>query len=84
VNAGKYLPLALLVILFEAANFQHGPANMAYFSLVMPSGGPGWGSAIAWNIAPAAIGNIVGGALFVAVPLWYVVRVGARPEDDAD
>jgi formate/nitrite transporter len=83
--AGKYVPLALAVILFEAANFQHSPANMAYFSLIMPSGGgPGWGSAIAWNIAPAAIGNIVGGALFVAVPFWYALRAGSASEDDTD
>jgi formate/nitrite transporter FocA (FNT family) len=71
----KFVPLALAVLLFEAANFQHSPANMAYFSLIMPGeGGPGWGDALWWNIAPAAIGNILGGALFVAIPFWYVVR----------
>lgn len=69
---GKVIPLALAVIVFEAANFQHSPANMGYFSLVMPGGGgPGWGDAIWWNIAPAAIGNILGGILLVALPFWY-------------
>lgn len=71
----KFVPLALAVLLFEAANFQHSPANMAYFSLITPGGGdPGWGDAIWWNILPAAIGNIAGGALFVAIPFWYVIR----------
>jgi formate/nitrite transporter FocA (FNT family) len=57
----KFVPLALAVLLFEAANFQHSPANMAYFSLAMPGGGgPGWADAVLWNIAPAAIGNIIG------------------------
>ena len=71
----KFVPLALAVLLFEAANFQHSPANMAYFSLIMPGeGGPGWGDAILWNILPAALGNILGGALFVAIPFWYVLR----------
>lgn len=71
----KFVPLALAVLLFEAANFQHSPANMAYFSLLMPGGGgPGWGDAIWWNVVPAAFGNILGGALFVSVPFWYVVR----------
>jgi formate transporter len=71
----KFVPLALAVLLFEAANFQHSPANMAFFSLAMPGGGgPGWADAIWWNIAPAAIGNILGGALLVAVPFWYAVR----------
>lgn len=71
----KFVPLAFAVLLFEAANFQHSRANMAYFSLIMPGeGGPGWGDAIWWNILPAAVGNILGGALFVAIPCWYVVR----------
>ncbi|WP_219420571.1 formate/nitrite transporter family protein, partial [Pseudonocardia nigra] len=71
----KFVPLALAVLLFEAANFQHSPANMAFFSLAMPGGaGPGWAAALAWNIAPAAIGNILGGVLLVAAPFWYTVR----------
>lgn len=71
----KFVPLTLAVLLFEAANFQHSPANMAYFSLIMPTGdGPGWFDAIVWNIAPAAIGNVIGGALFVSLPFWYALR----------
>ncbi len=76
---GKYLPLALAVILFEAADLQHSPANMGYFGLVMPGGhGPGWATAFAWSILPAAIGNVLGGALLLAVPFWYVSRSSSR------
>lgn len=76
---GKFLPLSLAVILFEAANFQHSPANMGYFSLIMPGGGgPGWVDAILWNIAPAAIGNIIGGTLLVALPFWYAYGLHKR------
>lgn len=76
---GKFIPLALAVIVFEAANFQHSPANMGYFSLIMPSGGgPGWGDAIWWNILPAAIGNLIGGALLVALPFWYAFGLHKR------
>jgi formate/nitrite transporter FocA (FNT family) len=64
---GKYIPVFLAVTLFVAANFQHSPANMGYFSLIMPTGhGPGWGAALAWNIIPAGIGNMAGGAFLVA------------------
>jgi formate transporter len=71
---GKYIPVFLAVSLFVAANFQHSPANMGYFSLIMPTGrGPGWGAALAWNIIPAGLGNMAGGAFLVALPFWYAL-----------
>ncbi len=71
---GKYLPVFLAVSLFVAANFQHSPANMGYFSLAMPAGvGPGWATAISWNLLPAALGNILGGIILVAAPLWFAL-----------
>lgn len=78
---GKFVPVMAAVTLFVAANFQHSPANMGYFALIMPTGeGPGWGPALAWNVVPAGIGNIVGGALLVALPFWFVFarRAGAE------
>ena len=76
---GKYVPVFLAVTLFVAANFQHSPANMGFFSLIMPTGrGPGWGAALVWNIIPAGIGNMAGGAFLVALPFWYALRPGQR------
>ena len=72
---GKYIPIFLAVSLFVAANFQHSPANMGYFSLIMPTGnGPGWENAIFWNLIPAAIGNILGGIFLVALPFWFALN----------
>jgi len=72
---GKYIPIFLLVTLFVAGNLQHSPANMGYFSLAMPLGvGPGWSSAIIWNLIPAAIGNVLGGTLLVALPFYYALN----------
>lgn len=69
---GKYIPVLLAVTLFVAANFQHSPANMAFFGLIEPmGGGPGWDVAMAWNIIPAGIGNMIGGAVLVVAPFWY-------------
>lgn len=69
---GKFVPVFLAVTLFVAANFQHSPANAGYFALIMPGGdGPGWALALGWNLIPAAVGNILGAALLVALPLWY-------------
>ncbi|MCA1587018.1 MAG: formate/nitrite transporter family protein, partial [Acidobacteria bacterium] len=51
----------------------HSPANMGYFSIGLIHGdiGTSWGQAIGWNLAPAAIGNVLGGALLVALLFWY-------------
>jgi len=76
---GKYIPVFLAVTLFVAANFQHSPANMGYFSLIMPTGhGPGWGAALAWNIIPAGLGNMAGGAFLVALPFWHALGPARR------
>jgi formate/nitrite transporter FocA (FNT family) len=67
----KFIPVFLAVSLFVAAGFQHSPANMAYFSVAAGVGiGPGWSLALGWSILPAAIGNILGGLLLVALPFW--------------
>lgn len=67
----KFIPVFLAVSVFVAAGFQHSPANMAYFSLAAGAGiGPEWSAALAYNILPAALGNIVGGYLLVALPFW--------------
>lgn len=70
---GKYIPVLITVMAFVAGGFMHSPANMAYFSLIQPLGiGPGWPNALAWGIAPAAIGNILGAFFLVALPFWLV------------
>lgn len=73
---GKYVPVLLAVTVFVAANFQHSPANMGYFALWMAetAEGPGWPTALWWNIVPAGIGNMLGATLLVAAPFWYVFR----------
>ena len=70
---GKFVPVFLAVSLFVAANFQHSPANMGYLSIAIPMGhDTPWADAVLWNVLPAAIGNILGGTLLVALPLYYI------------
>lgn len=81
---GKYIPVFLAVTLFVAANFQHSPANMGYFSLIMPTGdGPGWTAALGWNVLPVGIGNIIGGALLVVLPFWFALDRSRRSHGPA-
>ncbi len=80
---GKYVPVALAVTVFVAAGFQHSPANMGYFSLLMLQvDGPGWVAAFGWNLVPAGIGNLIGGTLLVALPFSYAF--GTLAENGAE
>lgn len=48
-------------------------ANLGYFALSI-FGGEGvavW-SAVSWNLILAAIGNMIGGTVLVALPFWYL------------
>lgn len=82
---GKYIPVFLAVTLFVSAGLQHSPANMGFFSLAANEGdGPGWVPAFLWNIIPAGIGNILGGALLVAGLLTFTFgrhRIAERRSD---
>lgn len=76
---GKYIPVLLAVTVFVAAGLEHSPANMGFFALATPLGlGSGWLRALAWNIVPVGIGNMIGGALLVALPFWYALRPEER------
>ncbi|MBI1375988.1 MAG: formate/nitrite transporter family protein [Frankiales bacterium] len=84
---GKYIPVLLAVTAFVTAGFQHSPANMGFFSLSHAlGGGPDWVDAFVWNLIPAGIGNMLGGALLVALPLSWAFRTrrfSARPAPSA-
>jgi len=71
--AGKILAVIFPILTFVALGVQHAPANMGYFSIGLIDGGSGvgWGEAIWWNLAPASLGNILGGALLVALLFWF-------------
>ena len=73
---GKFIGLALPVLTFVTLGVQHSPANMGYFGIALTSRHDNqiditWSDAILWNIIPAAIGNIFGAAIFVAMLMYY-------------
>jgi formate/nitrite transporter len=78
--SGKILGISLPIITFVALGVQHAPANMGYFSLGLIHGhvGTDAGTAIAWSIAPATLGNLIGGVVFVSLLFWYTY--GSNPK----
>jgi len=78
--SGKILGVMFPIIAFVAIGLQHSPANMGYFSVGLINGGSGisWGEALFWNILPASLGNVIGGAGLVALLFWYTY--GRHPQ----
>lgn len=71
--AGKILAIFFPIMAFVAMGFDHVVANMFFLPAAMFAGVPD----LTWidvtvNLAIATIGNLVGGAVFVALAYWYV------------
>jgi formate transporter len=79
--SSKIIGITFPIVAFVALGVQHAPANMGYFAAGLIHGhvGTDLGTALAWNIAPATLGNLIGGAVFVALVFWYAI--GTRPDD---
>ncbi|MGR9047770.1 formate/nitrite transporter family protein [Halobacillus faecis] len=72
---GKILGTTLPVVLFVAGNFQHSAANMGYFSMgFLASDKYTWYEYIFFNLVPASIGNLIGGAILVSLLFSYAYK----------
>ncbi|MDG4811463.1 formate/nitrite transporter family protein [Hydrogenovibrio sp. 3SP14C1] len=77
---GKILSMWMPVMLFFFMGFEHSIVNMFLFPFSMIMGGGFTVSDyLLWNELPTALGNLVGGILFVALPLYYT-HVKTSPE----
>ncbi len=58
---------------FVTIGFEHSVANMFFIPLGMFLGAEGvtWSTIIVNNLIPVTLGNIVGGAIFVACIYWF-------------
>lgn len=72
---GKVVAMWFPVMCFVAFGFEHSIANMFFIPTAMLSGAHiSLYEFLVGNLLPATLGNIVGGALFVALPYWYMFR----------
>jgi len=75
----KALGCWLPVMAFVALGYEHSIANMFFIPAGMLQGAEvGIGHAIASNLIPATLGNIVGGAVFVGGAYTYLNRSGQQ------
>ena len=71
--AGKILAIVLPIAAFVALGFEHSVANMYLIPMGMLAAGQGIDAgAVVTNLVPVTLGNIVGGAVFVALVYWVI------------
>ena len=69
-ESGKCIAILVVITTFVLAGFEHSVANMATFSLyalLVPD--PDFGG-IAWNMIWVTLGNLIGGAVLLGLPVW--------------
>ena len=65
------IAITLAITTFVLAGLEHSIANMAYFvlyALLVPGGAS---FALLWNLLWVTLGNLLGGAVLLGLPLWY-------------
>lgn len=69
-ESGKCIAIAAVIATFILAGFEHSVANMATFSLyaLLVPGADFAG--IAWNMLWVTLGNLIGGAVLLGLPVW--------------
>ncbi|HWS42061.1 MAG TPA: formate/nitrite transporter family protein [Pseudoflavonifractor sp.] len=69
-EAGKVIAITLAITTFVLAGFEHSVANMAYFGLYALYFGPSLLPAMGWSMLWVTLGNLLGGAVLLGLPLW--------------
>ncbi|WP_083379203.1 formate/nitrite transporter family protein [Boudabousia tangfeifanii] len=78
-EGAKIAAIVALIGMFASSGFEHVVANMTLLPMAYMYGAPGVTlGGIAYNLAVVLVGNIVGGAIFVALPYWYLTSQQAE------
>lgn len=79
-ESGKCIAILLVITTFVLAGFEHSVANMATFSLyalLVPNANF---VGIAWNMIWVTLGNLIGGAVLLGLPVW----MSAEPKESKE
>jgi formate/nitrite transporter len=82
---GKIFGIWFPISAFVAIGFEHSIANMfflpTYIFATNWNDWGNWGAFFYVNLLPVTIGNIIGGAIFVAMIYWYTLLRGSEPAE---
>nr|WP_319373533.1 formate/nitrite transporter family protein [uncultured Methanobacterium sp.] len=73
---GKIFGIWFPIMAFVTIGFEHVVANMFFIPVGIFIGGVTWSQFFINNMIPATLGNIVGGAIFVACIYWFTYLRG--------
>ena len=75
---GKIVGIWFPIMAFVCIGFEHSVANMFFIPLGLFLGAKGvtWSTILINNLVPVTLGNIIGGAIFVACIYWYTYLRG--------
>ena len=74
-ECAKILVITLIIATFVLTGLEHSIANMAYFSLYTLLVSSADISAMGWNLLWVTLGNFLGGAVLLGLPLWYAAEI---------
>jgi formate/nitrite transporter FocA (FNT family) len=70
--SGKAIAMWMPIMLFFFMGFEHSIVNMFLFPFSLIMGGDFTvADYLLWNELPVALGNLVGGLLFVGLPIYF-------------
>ncbi len=86
-TSGKILAVYMPIFAFVVCGFEHSVANMYYLTAGLlasaktgvAAAGLTVGKSLLYCLLPTTLGNIIGGMVFVALPLWLVHFKKERP-----
>jgi len=78
---GKLIGIWFPIMAFVAIGFEHVVANMFFIPVGIFLGGVTWSQFFINNMIPATLGNIIGGAVFVAAIYWWTYIRGTKTAD---
>lgn len=75
-ETAKLIMIFMCILSFATAGFEHSIANMGVFfvALLSPHDAALTIWSMVYNISWVTLGNLIGGAVFLAVPYWYISR----------
>lgn len=75
-ESGKLIMIFWCIFTFVTCGFEHSVANMTMLSLalMLPHGATVTLGGLVYNLLFVTLGNVIGGAVFVAVAYWYISK----------